>query len=131
MRTGRHEFERTVAEALDQLPEQFAELMSDVVVQTSDEPEPEMVADVGLDPDEDSLFGFYAGVPLEDRGGFYGNVLPDVIYLFRGPLNRASSTSEELVRSIQLTLLHEIGHHFGLSDDDMAAWEHELKLGEE
>jgi predicted Zn-dependent protease with MMP-like domain len=131
MRMGRAEFERTVAEALDRLPSQFAELLSNVVVQTADEPGPELVADVGLDPDADTLFGSYSGVPLEDRGGFYGNVLPDVIFLFRGPLTRASTTREELLREIQLTLLHEIGHHFGLTDEEMEAWEHEFAgLGE-
>jgi len=131
MRMGGVEFERVVAEALDRLPPQFAELLSNVVVQTADEPGPELVADVGLDPDADTLFGYYSGVPLEDRGGFYGNVLPDVIYLFRGPLARASTTRAELLREIQLTLLHEIGHHFGLSDEEMDAWEHEFPgLGE-
>jgi predicted Zn-dependent protease with MMP-like domain len=131
MRMGREEFERAVADALDRLPQQFAELMSNVVVQTADEPEPELVADVGLDPEADTLFGSYSGVPLENRGGFYGNALPDVISLFRGPLARASTTRDELLREIQLTLLHEIGHHFGLSDEEMDAWEREFPgLGE-
>jgi predicted Zn-dependent protease with MMP-like domain len=120
---NREEFEAVVAEALDEIPQEFAELMSNVSVQVRERPDTETLVSVGLDPRRDTLFGLYTGVPLEDRGGWYGNVLPDVIVLYRQPLLAACPTRSELVRQIQLTLLHEIGHHFGLDDDGMEAWE--------
>ena len=123
----RSEFETAVADALDRLPDAFAELMSNVAIQVEEAPDRETLEDLGLDPRKDTLFGLYTGVPLDERGGWYGNVLPDVIALYRGPLLAACGSRRELVREIQLTLLHEIGHHFGLSDEEMDAWEEEFE----
>jgi len=123
----REDFETAVAEALDNLPLEFADLMSNVLVQVLEKPDAETLASVDLDPRHDTLFGLYTGVPLDERGGWYGNVLPDVIVLYRKPLLAACSTRSVLVHEIQLTLLHEIGHHFGLSDDEMHAWEEEFE----
>ena len=86
----------------------------------------ETMADVGLDPENDTLFGLYTGVPLDQRGGWYGNVLPDVIVLYRRPLLDACPTRSRLIHQIQLTLLHEIGHHFGFTEEEMEAWETEF-----
>ncbi len=122
-----HDFEAAVADALDSLPTAFAELMSNVTVQVRDDPDRETLLELGLDPRHDTLFGLYTGVPLDERGGWYGNVLPDVIFLYRRPLLAACSDRAVLVHEIQLTLLHEIGHHFGFSDDEMDAWEEEFE----
>jgi predicted Zn-dependent protease with MMP-like domain len=122
----REDFESAVAEALDHLPPEFAELMSNVAIQVREVPDEETLAELDLDPRFDTLYGLYTGVPLDQRGGWYGNVLPDVIVLYRQSLLAACSTRGRLVRQIQLTLLHEIGHHFGLSDDEMDAWEREF-----
>jgi predicted Zn-dependent protease with MMP-like domain len=116
-------FEAVIAEALDGLPLEFAELMSNVSIQAREKPDAETLRSLDLDPRHHTLFGLYTGVPLDERGGWYGNVLPDVIVLYRRPLLDACPTRAELIRQIQLTLLHEIGHHFGLSDDEMDAWE--------
>lgn len=120
---GRGEFEELVSWALDGLPLAFAAKLENIVIQVRDEPSRETIESLGLDPRRSTLFGLYTGVPLEHRGGFYGNVLPDVVLLYRGPLLRAFSTREELVRQVRLTLLHELGHHFGFSDAQMRAWE--------
>jgi predicted Zn-dependent protease with MMP-like domain len=122
----RHEFESVVSEALDGLPLEFAELMSNVTIQVREAPDVETLLKLDLDPGRHTLFGLYTGVPLDERGGWYGNVLPDVIVLYRQPLLEACRTRTALIRQIQLTLLHEIGHHFGLSDDEMHVWEHEF-----
>ena len=119
-------FEAVIAEALDGLPLEFAELMSNVSIQAREKPDAETLRSLDLDPRHHTLFGLYTGVPLDERGGWYGNVLPDVIVLYRRPLLDACPTRAELIRQIQLTLLHEIGHHFGLSDDEMDAWEREF-----
>lgn len=120
------QFEAIVAEALDRLPIRFAELMSNISVQVHASPDPATVASLGLDPRRDTLYGLYTGVPLDRRGGWYGNVLPDVIVLYRRPLLSCCRNREELVRQIQLTLLHEIGHHLGFTDAEMDAWEREF-----
>jgi len=123
----RDEFENIIAEALDGLPLEFAELMSNVSIQVREAPDRETLRDLDLDPGHHTLFGLYTGVPLDERGGWYGNVLPDVIVLYRRPLLDACPTRARLIHQIQLTLLHEIGHHFGLSDAEMDAWEHEFE----
>ena len=128
---NRDEFETVVAEALDGLPLQFAELISNVTIQVREAPDVETLVSLDLDPRHHTLFGLYTGVPLDKRGGWYGNVLPDVIVLYRRPLLAACRTRRSLVHQIQLTLLHEIGHHFGLSDDEMHAWEMEFEGLEE
>jgi predicted Zn-dependent protease with MMP-like domain len=123
---NREEFESVISEALDGLPLEFAELMSNITIQVSEAPDVATLESLDLDPRHHTLFGLYTGVPLDERGGWYGNVLPDVIVLYRQPLLAACRTRSKLIQQIQLTLLHEIGHHFGLSDDEMDAWEHEF-----
>ena len=124
-------FEALVAEALDELPAEFAALLENIAVEVRDEPDRETLEELGLDPARHTLFGLYRGVPLEDRGGWYGNVLPDVVTLYRGPLLRAAGTPEALRRQVRLTLYHEIGHHFGFSDEEMAAWERSVEAAED
>ena len=124
---NRAQFELVVSEALDGLPLEFAELMSNVTIQVSEAPDAATLENLDLDPRRDTLFGLYTGVPLDERGGWYGNVLPDVIVLYRKPLLEACLSRADLIHQIQLTLLHEIGHHFGLSDEEMDAWEHEFE----
>jgi predicted Zn-dependent protease with MMP-like domain len=127
MHLTRSEFEDIVAEALDRVPPRFAELLSNIAIQVREKPDAETLRDLDLDPSRDTLYGLYTGVPLDQRGGWYGNVLPDMIVLYRQPLLTSSRSRRGLIRQIQLTLLHEVGHHLGFSDAEMDAWEGEFE----
>jgi len=112
----REEFANLVSQALDDLPEEFAERLDNVEVVIEDEPEPELLRSMGMDPRRDTLFGLYQGVPLHLRGDSYGGVLPDKITIFYRPLLRACRTPDRIRQQVRRTVIHEIGHFFGLSD---------------
>ena len=112
----REEFEDLVREALDGLPDEFAKRMDNVEVVVEEEPEPELLRSMGMDPRRDTLFGLYQGVPLHRRGDSYGGVLPDKITIFYRPLLRACRTPDRIRRQVRTTVIHEIGHFFGLND---------------
>ena len=117
LRVSPEEFEILVEKALDQLPEQFAQLLDNVAVVVADEPDPEVLAEFGFDPGEE-LLGLYTGVPQTEREtGYFG--LPDHVSIFRGPLCRYCRSRRELIGEIRDTVVHELGHHFGLSDEEM------------
>jgi predicted Zn-dependent protease with MMP-like domain len=101
----RQEFETLVAAALDELPEEFASRMDNVAVVVEDEP-----------PAGQPLLGLYHGISQPDRGQGYAGVLPDVITIYRGPIERRARNAEELARDVRKTVWHEIAHHFGVSD---------------
>jgi predicted Zn-dependent protease with MMP-like domain len=113
-------FEELVAEALDDLPSEWAERIDNVVVQVEDEPSREDLEMVGLDPDdpESDLLGLYQGVPVGERGAEMFS-LPDRIVVYRGPTLREARSRHEVVQVIRETVLHELGHHFGLEEDDL------------
>lgn len=111
-------FEALVARALDQLPEQFAELLDNVVVVVEEEPSLEDLESVGLDPEKDDLLGLYQGVPLEERGWEY-SALPDRVVIYRLPILWICDNEQQVVKEVTDTVVHELGHHFGLGDDDM------------
>jgi len=116
------EFERLVAEALDALPPDIAEAMENVDVLVEEEPAPEYLAD--LDPGE-TLFGLYHGVPLTERGpSSYFGAMPDRISIYKGPLTRAFRDPNDIRDEVRITVVHEIAHHFGISDErlDELGW---------
>ena len=116
---NREEFERVVAKALDGLPSEVAAFLENVAVVVEDQPTEEDLVEAGLDPETDTLFGIYQGLALPDRGGSYGNVLPDRIVIYRRPLLEECDDRNELIREIQDTVVHEIGHYFGLGEGDL------------
>ncbi len=117
MRVAPEEFEALVAKALDDLPEEFAKLLENVAVVVEEEPTEEELASVDLDP-EDDLLGLYQGVPLAERDSFYGG-LPDRVVIYRGPILRLCTSRREVIREVRDTVVHELGHHFGLDEDEM------------
>ena len=119
MRLSREEFERVVVKALDGLPEEVAVHLDNIAVVVEDEPTDAELVDAGLDPETETLFGIYQGLALPDRGGSYGNVLPDRIVIYRRPLLAECRDRGELIREIQDTVIHEIGHYFGLGEEEL------------
>lgn len=119
-RISRARFEELVAEALDDLPQEWRERMDNVVVMVEDEPSPEDLASVGMSPGEreSDLLGLYHGIPLDERG-YDAIALPDRIVVYRGPTLRAAGSRRELLQLVRETVLHELGHHFGLEEDDL------------
>ncbi len=118
----REQFEKLVAEALASIPRRFRDAMSNIAIVVEDEPDAELLDEMEVEPDG-TLLGLYQGTPLTERRWDYGNTLPDRILLFQGPLERESDDAEDLVVAIGETLIHEIGHYFGLSEDEIEAIE--------
>ena len=114
----RARFERLVADALETMPQSFRQAVRNVAVIVEDAPAPELLDDVGVDP-PDTLFGLYEGVPLPERDWTHGNALPDRITLFQDPIEEASQNDDEIVVAIGETVIHEFGHYFGLSEEEI------------
>ena len=105
-------FEALVNQALDDIPDELASFIENVVVLVEDDPPAD-------DPD---LLGLYDGVALTERYGDYGMVLPDRIFIYRRPLLELCETEEQLEEEVRITVVHEIAHHFGIDDERL----HEL-----
>jgi predicted Zn-dependent protease with MMP-like domain len=111
-----------VDEALATIPGHFRDAMRNIAIVVEDEPTLETLASVGIEP-PDTLFGLYQGVPLPERQWAHGNTLPDKITIYQGPIEDASEDEDDLVIAIGETLIHEIGHYFGLSEEEIEAIE--------
>ena len=121
MRVSREEFEALVEQALEQLPEQFKEALDNVAVMVEEEPSDEDLEGVGIDPvdpERDELFGLYQGTPITERDSFY-SALPDRVLIYRGPILRECESRREVLREIRDTVQHELGHYFGLEEDEL------------
>jgi predicted Zn-dependent protease with MMP-like domain len=113
METDPEDFEQLVADALDQIPESLGRLMENVVVMVEDWPTPEQLAGR-----RGTLLGLYQGIDLTRRSPLsYAGVMPDRITIFRGPISRLARTKTELVALVTTTVIHEVAHHFGISDE--------------
>jgi len=125
----RAEFERLVADALAGVPREFRDAMQNISIAVEDEPSDELLREMEIEP-PDTLFGLYQGTPLTERHWDYGNSLPDRILLFQGPHEREAEDEDDLVASIAETLIHEIGHYFGLSEDEIEEIEEKYWRGD-
>jgi predicted Zn-dependent protease with MMP-like domain len=113
---SREPFEKHVADALASIPRRFRDALHNIAIVVEDEPSQELLDEMEIEP-PDTLLGLYQGVPLTERRWDYGNALPDRVLIFEGPHERASEDEEDLVVCIAETLIHEIGHYFGLSEE--------------
>lgn len=113
---SRHRFEELVSEAMAEIPDQLWEYIQNIVVTVEEWPTRRQIESTGI-PLGHTLLGLYEGVPLTVRTSHYGLVPPDKITIFRGPILRHSPPDESAIRSqVRQTVLHEIAHHFGISD---------------
>jgi predicted Zn-dependent protease with MMP-like domain len=116
MRLSSDQFEQLVVKALDELPEEVLDLLDNIDVVIEDRPSDEQLAESEIE--HGTLLGLYEGVPHIDRFSSYGLVLPDKITIFRGPvLDEAEETDNDVERVVRETVIHEIAHHFGISDE--------------
>ena len=110
---SREEFEEAVRDALDEIPEELAEMMDNVVVLVEDDPP----------VDDPELLGLYEGVPLTERGEFWAaGTLPDRITIYRLSTLALCDSRDEVVDEVAVTVVHEIAHHFGIDDEQLHEW---------
>ena len=114
----RKQFEQLVAEALASIPRRFKKAMQNIAIVVEDEPSAELLDEMEIEP-PDTLLGLYEGTPLTERQWAHGNMLPDKVTLFQGPIEDASEDEDDVVVAIGETLIHEIGHYFGLSEEEI------------
>ena len=120
---NRFKFEELVRQAFESLPDQILVRIDNVDVVVSDYPSREQRRANNLAPGE-TLYGLYEGIPQTDREG-YGFVMPDKITIFQRPIEEACEDDGEIVEQVQVTVVHEVAHHFGISDETL----HEMGLG--
>jgi predicted Zn-dependent protease with MMP-like domain len=116
MKLSRAEFEQVVAEALDELPEEIAEVLANISVFVEQWPSAEILKQMNL-RSRFSLLGLYEGIPLTCRDTNYSGVLPDRVTIFQGPIESAGRSRSELRDEIKSVVVHEIAHHFGIDDE--------------
>ena len=118
-RMSRAEFERLVAQAVQSLPRKFLTRLKNVEVVVEDEPTDDDLELAEIEPGG-TLLGLYQGVPQTDRGTWYGNMLPDRIVIYQRPIEASARDRRDVRKEIRITLMHEIGHHFGLGEDTLS-----------
>ncbi len=128
----RREFEALVERALRSLPRKFRDKIANIAVVVEDWADDQTLAEMGIEP-PDTLYGLYRGIDLTRRDGSYGNVLPDVVTIYQGPIEEDATDEEglideeEMAEIVRETVVHELGHYFGLDDETM----HRIEDGED
>ena len=114
----REDFERLVAEAVTLIPARFRKEIKNLALIVEDEPDEQILAEMEIEP-PDSLYGLYSGTPLTERGWDFGNRLPDRITIFQRPIEDDCIDEDEMRKVIGETLIHEVGHYFGMSEEEI------------
>ncbi|HEY7517458.1 MAG TPA: metallopeptidase family protein [Methylomirabilota bacterium] len=122
----RRQFEALVDKALRKLPRRFRQRIANIAVVVEDWADDETLAEMGIEP-PDTLYGLYRGIDLTRRDSSYGNVMPDVITIYQGPIEEDAADEAEMADIVRETVVHELGHYFGLDDETM----HRIEEGEE
>ena len=114
----RAEFERLVAEAVDLIPRRFRREMKNLALVVEDAPSADLLEEMDIEP-PDSLYGLYHGTPLPERTWGHGNNLPDRITIYQQPIEEDCEDEDEMRQMIGETLIHEVGHYFGMSEEQI------------
>ena len=125
----REKFTQLVEDALQEIPRRFRKEMKNVAVVVEDEPSPELLEEMGVEPG-DTLFGLYQGTPLTERSWGFGNNLPDRISIYQKPTEEACETEDDIRDCIAETVIHEFGHYFGMSEEEIEEIEDKFWRGE-
>src|SRR5919106_4044867 len=126
----RDQFSRLVEEALEEIPPRFRAEIRNVAVVVEDDPPPHVLEEMEVEPGG-SLFGLYQGIPLPERSWGYGNTLPDRISIYQRPIEDACEDHEEIIVCVAETVIHEFGHYFGLSEEEIEEIEDRYWRGED
>ena len=125
----RAEFESLLVEAIALIPGRFRREMKNLALVVEEEPSQDLLEEMEIEP-PDSLYGLYQGTPLPERTWAFGNQLPDRITLFQRPIEEDCEDEDEVRAVIGETLIHEVGHYFGLSEEEIEEIEERYWRGE-
>jgi predicted Zn-dependent protease with MMP-like domain len=125
----REEFERLVAEAVTLIPRRFRQEIKNLALVVEAAPSLELLDEMEIEP-PDTLYGLYQGTPLTERSWAHGNQLPDRITLFQEPIEADCEDEDEVRAVIGETLIHEVGHYFGMSEEQIEEIEERYWRGE-
>jgi len=118
MNVSRKEFDRIVMRAIRRIPEEIRDHLDNILVSVQKRPSPELLEELGIPADE-TLFGVFQGTPLAERSVMEPPLFPDIIFLFQEPLVEASESIAELEEEIEITVVHELAHFLGFSEEDL------------
>ena len=121
----RGDFEILVQRALRKLPRSFRDQLANVAMVVEDWADDATLAEMEIEP-PDTLYGLYRGVDLTRRDSSYGNVLPDTVHIYQGPIEEDCADEEDMADLVREMVIHEVGHYFGLDDETM----HRIEDGE-
>lgn len=115
------EFERLVAAALRGMPARFRQFLEkeNVIVMVERRPTRSKLLKLGMNPEAETLFGLYEGIPRTERAAFYNMALPDKITIYQDPLEEEFPGQSALKEQVRRTVLHEVAHFFGIDDDEL------------
>ncbi|HLF13494.1 MAG TPA: metallopeptidase family protein [Bacteroidota bacterium] len=114
------EFDEIATRAIGRIPEELRKYIDNVVISVQKEPSAELLEEMGMDAEEDTLLGLYQGVALTERSATDPPLFPDTIFLFQEPIEEICDTIEEIEEEIEITVVHEIAHYFGIDEDRLA-----------
>jgi predicted Zn-dependent protease with MMP-like domain len=125
----RERFQRLVLEAVALIPKRFRREMKNLALVVEDEPDAALLDEMEIEA-PDSLYGLYQGTPLPERTWDFGNALPDRITIYQRPIEEDCEDEDEIRATIGETLIHEVGHYFGMSEEEIEEIEERYWRGE-